>query len=133
MTKEEGSQAVILVDGEGRTLGVGDKTACHRGGGVLHAAFLVMIFNDKGQLLLTRRSAQKTLWPGYWDGTIASHYRHDEPRLSRVRSRISEESACAAIGLISYSISSTGPPIARSGPNTSSATSMRPGGSTPAG
>ena len=91
MTKEDGREAIILVDSRGRTLGIGDKTACHRGAGILHMAFLVIIFNDKGELLLARRSKHKALWPGYWDGTIASHYHPAEDRMARVRDRVFEE------------------------------------------
>lgn len=84
-------EEVVLVDEQGRALGVGDRAACHRGAGALHAAFLVMIFDDGGKLLLARRSRHKALWPGYWDGTVAGHYRPDEDRPAGVRARVQEE------------------------------------------
>jgi len=85
------SQMILLVDEYGRPAGEEDKEKCHAGEGILHGAFLVMVFNEKGELMLARRSAGKKLWPGYWDGTLASHYRRDVARETTVRERIYEE------------------------------------------
>lgn len=90
MSRRKGG-SVVLVDADGRSLGVGDKALCHTGEGVLHAAFLVMIFNARNELLLARRSTTKALWPGYWDGTIASHYDSVGVRSARARERVAEE------------------------------------------
>jgi len=91
VSRENGGRIIILVDAEGRSLGVGDKDLCHKGEGVLHAAFLVMAFSERNHLLLARRSANKPLWPGFWDGTIASHYGPGEDRVTRARDRMAEE------------------------------------------
>lgn len=66
-------EKIIIVDKDDNTIGLGDKEKCHDGEGILHRAIMAMAFNDKGQLLLAKRSDKKRLWPGYWDGTIASH------------------------------------------------------------
>ena len=85
------TERILLVDGSGRPCGEEDKETCHAGEGVLHAAFLVLVFNEQGRLMLARRSAAKKLWPGFWDGTLASHYRLNEDRAAAVRKRIFEE------------------------------------------
>jgi isopentenyl-diphosphate delta-isomerase len=82
---------ILLVDEDGRPLGEEDKERCHEGEGILHGAFLVMVFDPKGRLMLARRSAQKKLWPHFWDGTLASHYRRGVDRETTVRQRIFEE------------------------------------------
>jgi len=82
---------ILLVDEQGRPSGEEDKEKCHEGEGILHGAFLVMVFDRKGRLMLARRSALKKLWPHYWDGTLASHYRRGVDRETTVRERIFEE------------------------------------------
>jgi isopentenyl-diphosphate delta-isomerase len=82
---------LLLVDGEGRVLGRETKQACHQGEGLLHAAFLVLVFDETGSLLLARRSAEKSLWPGYWDGTAASHYLSSSDRPARIRDKVRQE------------------------------------------
>jgi len=54
-------------------------------------AFMVMIFNLQGDLLLARRSQQKPLWPKVWDGSIASHPVLGETLGQAVRRRLKEE------------------------------------------
>ena len=82
---------ILLVDENGRPVGQEDKEKCHEGEGILHGAFLVLVLNEKGELMLARRSALKRLWPDYWDGTLASHYRLNRAREKTVQDRVFEE------------------------------------------
>jgi isopentenyl-diphosphate delta-isomerase len=82
---------LVLVDKQGRVAGRERKDVCHRGPGLLHAAFLVMMFAENDSLILARRSPSKALWPGYWDGTVASHYFHNGDRPATVRDRVRQE------------------------------------------
>ncbi len=66
-------QTLILVDKEDKEIGFAEREECHKIPGKLHRAILVIVKNDEGQILLARRSLQKTLWPGVWDGTVATH------------------------------------------------------------
>jgi isopentenyl-diphosphate Delta-isomerase len=59
--------------------------------GKLHRAFTILLFNPEGKLLLTRRSKSKMLWPGGWDGTVASHPRQTETYVSSSERRLPEE------------------------------------------
>ena len=72
------SDALILVDEADRSLGFLSKTLCHEGRGVLHRAFSVLIFNERGDLLIQQRAAGKRLWPMYWSNSCCSHPRGDE-------------------------------------------------------
>ena len=82
---------VILVDENDNPVGKEEKVKCHLPNGKLHRAFTAIIYNKEGKLLLTRRSDSKMLWPGYWDGTVASHPRESETYESSAERRIPEE------------------------------------------
>ncbi len=51
----------------------------------------MLLFNKDHNLLLTRRSSNKMLWPGDWDGTVASHPRQSETYVSSAERRLPEE------------------------------------------
>ena len=82
---------VILVDGNDNPIGKEEKVKCHLPDGKLHRAFTALIFNKEGKLLLTKRSDSKMLWPGEWDGTVASHPREGETYVSSAERRMPEE------------------------------------------
>lgn len=85
------TEALILVDSADREVGHLSKERCHEGRGVLHRAFSLWIFNERGELLLQQRSAQKRLWPLYWSNSCCSHPRRDESIETASRRRLSEE------------------------------------------
>jgi isopentenyl-diphosphate delta-isomerase len=85
------AESLVLVDEHDREIGVRTKEACHAGEGLLHRAFSIFIFNDRGELLLQRRSAAKPLWPGYWSNTCCSHPRHGETMEQALQRRLAEE------------------------------------------
>jgi isopentenyl-diphosphate Delta-isomerase len=85
------SEALILVDEADRSLGFLSKTLCHEGRGVLHRAFSLLIFNERGELLIQRRAARKRLWPMYWSNSCCSHPRADESLEAATQRRLAEE------------------------------------------
>lgn len=85
------TENLILVDGDDRPVGSAEKVTCHADGGMLHRAFTAVLFDESGRLLLTRRSPAKMLWPGKWDGTVASHPREGESFVSAAERRLPEE------------------------------------------
>lgn len=66
-------ERIVIVDENDNFVGEEDKEKCHDGEGILHRGFLAMVFNRAGELFIARRSDGKKLWPGFWDGTVASH------------------------------------------------------------
>jgi isopentenyl-diphosphate delta-isomerase len=84
-------EQITIVDEHDTVLGEEDKEKCHDGAGILHRGFLAMVFNRAGELLLTRRSDHKRLWPGFWDGSVASHVFRDEDYVQASRRRLREE------------------------------------------
>ena len=82
---------VILVDENDNPIGKEEKVKCHLPNGKLHRAFTALIFNSEEKLLLTKRGDGKMLWPGDWDGTVASHPRESETYVSSAERRMPEE------------------------------------------
>lgn len=72
------SEELILVDRDDNEIGYVSKGDAHDGRGMLHRAFSVFLFNEKGELLLQQRAGDKRLWGGYWSNTCCSHPRRGE-------------------------------------------------------
>ena len=64
--------SVILVDEDDNVVGYGEKLDVHRKG-LLHRAFSVLLFNDKGELLIQQRASSKYHAPELWANTCCGH------------------------------------------------------------
>ena len=64
---------VILLDEQDKPVGRLEKYAAHTLNTPLHLAFSCWLFNDHGQLLVTRRSLGKKAWPGVWTNSVCGH------------------------------------------------------------
>lgn len=84
------TENVILVDKNDQPIGQGEKTAVHKAG-QLHRAFSILIFNDKGKLLLQQRAKGKYHCPRLWSNTCCSHPRPGEDILVAAHRRLQEE------------------------------------------
>jgi len=82
---------IVIVDENDNYVGEEEKGKCHDGKGILHRGFLIMVFNKTGELLLARRSNKKRLWPGFWDGTVASHVIEEEDYIQASKRRLLQE------------------------------------------
>jgi isopentenyl-diphosphate delta-isomerase len=89
--EEAAAEPLILVDEADREVGHLGKEQCHEGRGVLHRAFSILIFNDRGELLLQQRARSKRLWPLYWSNSCCSHPRRAETMEAATRRRLHEE------------------------------------------
>ena len=81
---------VILVDVHDKQIGLMPKLEAHKKG-VLHRAFSVFIFNNKGELMLQRRALSKYHSPGLWTNTCCSHQRDGESNILAAKRRLNEE------------------------------------------
>ena len=84
-------EELILVDREDREIGFASKADAHDGGGVLHRAFSLFLFDDDGRLLLQQRAPEKRLWGGYWSNSCCSHPRRGESLEIATRRRLRDE------------------------------------------
>ena len=90
------SEELILVDVKDNEIGYRSKADCHNGGGMLHRAFSLFLFNEQGELLLQRRGSGKRLWPGYWSNSCCSHPRRGETLPIATLRRLRDELNIAA-------------------------------------
>lgn len=82
---------VVLVDECDKEIGLMEKVEAHSGEGRLHRAFTILVFNDKGETLVTQRSVSKMLQPLIWDNTCAGHPTQNESLVHAGERRLSQE------------------------------------------
>ncbi len=81
---------VILVDENDEQIGTMEKMEVHQKA-LLHRAFSVFIFNDKGEILLHKRSNKKYHSGGLWTNACCSHPGPGEETLAAAEHRLQEE------------------------------------------
>ena len=81
---------LILVDENDQPLGKEEKLKVHQLG-LLHRAFSVFIFNNKGQMLLQQRADEKYHSPGLWTNTCCSHPNYGEQTQDAIKRRLPQE------------------------------------------
>ena len=83
-------ERVILVDENDNELGTMEKMEAHQKG-LLHRAFSVFVFNEKGEMLMQQRSLRKYHSGGLWSNACCSHPRKDETTIDAAQRRLKEE------------------------------------------
>jgi isopentenyl-diphosphate Delta-isomerase len=81
---------VILVDEKDQPIGTMEKMEVHQKA-LLHRAFSVFIFNDRGEMLLQKRAANKYHSAGLWTNACCSHPSPGTGTLQAARERLQEE------------------------------------------
>lgn len=66
-------EQVVLVDSSGAAVGTADKVSVHTAETPLHLAFSCHVYNDAGDVLVTRRALAKLTWPGVWTNSFCGH------------------------------------------------------------
>ena len=81
---------VILVDEDDVEVGLMGKMEAHQKG-LLHRAFSIFIFNQKGEMLLQQRSLRKYHSGGLWTNACCSHPKPNEHIMDAAHRRLKEE------------------------------------------
>ncbi len=66
-------ELVVLVAEDGTPTGTFEKFAVHTTDTPLHLAFSCHVYNEAGQVLVTRRALGKLTWPGVWTNSFCGH------------------------------------------------------------
>ncbi|MCS5960019.1 isopentenyl-diphosphate Delta-isomerase [Klebsiella pneumoniae subsp. pneumoniae] len=83
---------VILLDEQDQPAGMLEKYAAHTFDTPLHLAFSCWLFNQQGQLLVTRRSLGKKAWPGVWTNSVCGHPSRARPSSRPSRAAVASNS-----------------------------------------
>ena len=81
---------VILVDENDEPVGTMEKIEVHQKA-LLHRAFSIFIFNDKGEMLLQKRAKKKYHSADLWSNTCCSHPQPGQETLAAAEKRLFEE------------------------------------------
>ncbi|MEV4413754.1 isopentenyl-diphosphate Delta-isomerase [Catellatospora sp. NPDC049609] len=88
---------VETVDADGRPCGAAPVEQVHRAPGVLHRAVSVVIVDDRGHLLLQRRSASKPTFASRWDVACSGHPLPGQAPSKAAAVRVYEELGLTAV------------------------------------
>ena len=88
-------EQLILVDENNRATGSAGKTAVHRAG-LLHRAFSIFVVDERGRMLLQRRSPKKYHSGGLWANSCCGHPRPGERTAMAAHRRLGEELGVAS-------------------------------------
>src|SRR5690606_12492320 len=83
-------EMVILVNQNDEQIGLMPKMQAYKKG-VVHRGFSVFGMNDKGEILMQRRAAQKYHSPGLWTNNCCRHQREGETNKVAGKRRLQEE------------------------------------------
>lgn len=81
---------IILVNEQDEPVGTMEKIEAHRKA-LLHRAFSVFIFNEKGEMLLQQRALKKYHSAGLWTNACCSHPKPGEDTMMAAESRLQHE------------------------------------------
>lgn len=66
LTTDNQEEMFVVVDRDDTVVGYKTRYECHHDRSLIHRTVGALIFNDKGQILLQKRSMTKDMEPGLW-------------------------------------------------------------------
>lgn len=83
---------IVFVNSDGTPTGdIGPKLESHTAHTKLHLAFSCYVFNNRGEVLATRRADTKKVWPGVWTNSVCGHPAPGELIEAAIVRRLQEE------------------------------------------
>ncbi|MDP2632859.1 MAG: NUDIX domain-containing protein [Candidatus Curtissbacteria bacterium] len=90
-TSDDKNELFVVVDKNDKIIGYKTRGECHSNKNLMHRGAGVMIFNDKGEVLLQKRSRTKDLYPGYFTISSAGHVNKGESYEKTAKREMLEE------------------------------------------
>lgn len=89
--KDDQKALFIVVNEQDDIVGYTSRFECHHNPHIIHRAVDVILFNDKKEILLQKRSSNKDTFPGYYTVSASGHVDKGETYLTAARREIYEE------------------------------------------
>lgn len=98
-TTDDQTELFTLVDENDRVLGSITRGEAHRDMTKIHRGAWVLVFNDKGEVFLQKRSLTKDRNPGLWSIAVGGHVTHGQTYREAAKREFMEELGIAAPAL----------------------------------
>lgn len=92
-------ETIVLVDDFGRPVGYDTSAHAHSDQTPLHLGFMCYLADDRGRVLVTRRSAAALLFPGVHTCSVRGHLGAAEPATGAIARRVAVELGMLLVGL----------------------------------
>ena len=66
-------ELLIVVDEDDNILGYQSRSVCHSSNKLTHRLIGIIVINDKGEILLQKRSKTQDSWPNYYTISVSGH------------------------------------------------------------
>lgn len=90
-TTDDQSELFIVVDKNDNILGYRTRYDCHHDKSFIHRTVGAVVFDDKGRVLLQKRSSTKDMGPGLWGISCAGHVRKGQEYEEALHRELIEE------------------------------------------
>lgn len=91
MPKDDKNEIFVVVDKDDNILGYKTRYECHHNKNLIHRGIGVVIFNNRGEVLLQKRSKYKDLFPGFYSISTGGHVGKGETYLQAAKRELKEE------------------------------------------
>lgn len=89
--KTDTTEFLETIDIKGNVTGLAGRSELHGNPSLIHRVVHVLVFNNRGELLLQKRSQNKDVAPGKWDTSVGGHVNPGEDILDAAKREMEEE------------------------------------------
>lgn len=82
---------IEIINEEGNIIGLAPRSEVHGNPLLMHRVVHVLVFNEKGEILLQKRSKNKDVALGKWDTSVGGHVNPGEDLISSAIREMNEE------------------------------------------
>lgn len=90
-TTDDQNEMFVVVDKDDKIIGYKTRYQCHHDKNLIHRTVGVLIYDDKGRILLQKRSLTKDMEPGKWGISSAGHITNGQEAEAAVYRELKEE------------------------------------------